>query len=84
MTPRMGRSLGSFQNIFSRQIMGIHPKQQVNDIWDYPPLETVMEEAGFYKCIMCPEEVEYGRTVYQNAANYGPLRGDSAEVWGLG
>ena len=32
---------------------------------------------------VCPEEAEYGRKVHCDAANYRPLRRDSAEAWGM-
>ena len=47
MTPNMGRSLGIFQNVVARRITGKHPKQQLDESWDYPPLETEMEGAAF-------------------------------------
>ena len=47
MTPHMGRVLGSFHHRADRRITGRQPKQQGDRVWDYPPLETAMEEAGF-------------------------------------
>ena len=49
MTPRMGRSLRSFHHKVARWITWRQTKQQVYGIWDYPPLEKVMGEAGFEK-----------------------------------
>ena len=47
MTPRMGRDLGIFQHRVVRRIRGRHPEQRVDGNWEYPPLNTAMEEEGF-------------------------------------
>ena len=47
MTPRMERALGSFQHRVARQITGRQPKRQEGGIWEYSPLDIVIEEAGF-------------------------------------
>ena len=47
MTPCMGRALRSFQHIVARRITERQPKKLVDEIWEYPPLETEREEAGF-------------------------------------
>ena len=43
----MGRDLGSSHHIVARNIMGRQPKRWVGGIWEYPTLDTSMEEAGF-------------------------------------
>ena len=46
--PCMGRSLGGgFQHRLSRWITGRQPNRQVDGSWEYLPLETAMQEAGF-------------------------------------
>ena len=47
MTPCMGRVLGIFLHRVGRQIIRRQPKRREDGFWDYPPLETEMEEAGF-------------------------------------
>ena len=47
LTPRMGRFLGSFKHMVSRQIMGRRTKRWEGGGWEYPQLEIVMKEAGF-------------------------------------
>ena len=47
MTPSMGKELGSFQHRVSRQITGRHLKRREDGSWEYLPLETAMEQAGF-------------------------------------
>ena len=44
--------------------------------WEYPPLETSMEEAGFEQMV----EAEYGCAVHLNAAKSGPMQEDGAEA----
>ena len=51
MTPRMGRALGEFQHRVAIQITGIHTCWRLYKVWEYPPLEAVIQKAGF-------EEVE--------------------------
>ena len=84
MTTNMGRSLGIFQNVVARRITGKHPKQQLDESWDYPPLETEMEGAAFVYGSIYPEEAECGSTVRPEETKFGPLQGDGAEVWWLG
>ena len=45
--PRMGQALGKFQHRFTRCITGRNPKRREGGGWEYPPLETEMEEAEF-------------------------------------
>ena len=45
--PRMGQALGKFQHRFTRWITGRNPKRGEGGGWEYPPLETEMEEAEF-------------------------------------
>ena len=47
MTPRIGRALGEFQHRVAQRIVGREPQRQVYRSWDYPPLETEMQEVGF-------------------------------------
>ena len=47
VTTRMGRALGIFQHRFTRRITGKQSKRRVYGSWEYPPLETAMEEACF-------------------------------------
>ena len=47
LNPCMGQALGSFQHRVNRKIIGRQPKKQEDGEWEYPPLETAMEEAGF-------------------------------------
>ena len=77
MTPCMGRYFGSFCYRVARRITGGQPKQWVHGSWDYPPMGTTMDEAGFEdirEYILKRQNL--GRTVYCGAANSGPLRGD--------
>ena len=43
----MGQLLGNFHRRVSRQTIGRHTKKQQEGVWEYPPPETAMEEAGF-------------------------------------
>ena len=43
----MGRALGSLQNRVARRIAGRQTKLREDGGWEYPPLETAMEEAVF-------------------------------------
>ena len=49
-------------------------------------IETYIADlhTSFYIPAICPEEAEYGRIVHLNAANYVPLRDDSAKTRGMG
>ena len=47
MTPCMCRYFGSFCYRVARRITGGQPKQWVHGSWDYPPMGTTMDEAGF-------------------------------------
>ena len=47
MTPCMVRALGGLQHMVSRKITGRQPKWQVDGSWEYLPLETEIQEAGF-------------------------------------
>ena len=43
----MGIALGGFQHRVFRWITGIQSKRRVDGSWEYPPMETAMEEIGF-------------------------------------
>ena len=43
----MERVLSSFQHRFVQGFTGRQPRRRVKGIWEYPPLEAAMEEAGF-------------------------------------
>ena len=43
----MGRGLGNFQHSVARRIIGRQPKEHVDGGWDFPPMDTAMEEACF-------------------------------------
>ena len=47
MTPQNGRSLGIFQKLVPRKIIGGQTNKRVHGIWEYLLLEITMEEAGF-------------------------------------
>ena len=47
INPHMGRSLGFFQHRVSRKFTGRQTKRQMDETWDYPSLEILMEGAGF-------------------------------------
>ena len=47
ITPQIVRDMGGFQHRVARQIMGRQHQQKIDGRWYYPPLETVIQEAGF-------------------------------------
>ena len=47
LTPHIGRDLGGFHHRVLCRITGRQSHRQVDGSWDYPPLETLMQEAGF-------------------------------------
>ena len=47
LTPHMEQALGSFQYRVARQITGAQMRRWDEGGWNYPPLATAMEEAGF-------------------------------------
>ena len=47
MNPHVVRALGGFQHMVARQITGRHPQRLSDRVWEYPPLETAIHEAGF-------------------------------------
>ena len=47
MNPHMVRALGGFHNRVSIQITGSQPQQLLDISWEYPPLDTAIQEAGF-------------------------------------
>ena len=47
MNLRIGRALGGFQHRFVQQITGRKPRLVLDGIWDYPSLETAIQELGF-------------------------------------
>ena len=49
MTPCMGRLLGGggVQHRLAIHIIGSQPRWSLDIIWQYPPLEAAMQEAGF-------------------------------------
>ena len=46
-TPCIGQDIGGFQHRVAIQITERQPKRQVDGSCEYPPMETVMQEAGF-------------------------------------
>ena len=57
----------------------------MDGIWEYPPLETAMEETGFEE--MGTYALKRQNTVTQYIATrpiVDRLKGDGAEVWGVG
>ena len=74
LTPRMERSLDRFHNRVARRITGRQPRRQGG--WELGV--TAFGEGnggsgirGYQR--FCHEESQHGRTVYCDAANYGPL-----------
>ena len=53
LTPRPERALGRFQHRVKRWITGRQPRRRGEGSWDYPPLETVMAEAGLEDIGVC-------------------------------
>ena len=51
MTPHMGRVLGRFQHRVAILITGRQLKRQVDGVWYYLTLDTVMQEAGFKEMV---------------------------------
>ena len=47
MTPCMGWNLGGFQHRVAQQITGRKPRRLLYGVWDYPPLDTAIQEKGF-------------------------------------
>ena len=47
MNPRMEWTLGGFQRRLEIRITGSKPKRNVDESWEYLPLETAMLEAEF-------------------------------------
>ena len=47
MTPRVVRALGVFQHRVARRITGRHPRRLLDGVWEYPPLDMAIQEAGF-------------------------------------
>ena len=47
LTPRMERALISFQHRVARRLTGRQLRRKGGGIWEYPPLEEAMAEAGF-------------------------------------
>ena len=47
VTPLTGRSLGGFQHRLSQHITGRKPRRLLDGIWQYPLLETEIQEAVF-------------------------------------
>ena len=47
LTPRMERTLDSFQHRFARRITGKQPRQRADGSWEYPPLAEALGEAVF-------------------------------------
>ena len=47
MTPCMGQAMGGFQHMLPIRITERQPTRQVYGSWEYLPLETVTEKAGF-------------------------------------
>ena len=47
LIPHMGRVVVIFQYRVSRWITKMQPKRREDGGWEYPPLDTAMEEAGF-------------------------------------
>ena len=47
LIPHMGRVVVIFQYRVSRWITEMQPKRREDGGWEYPPLDTAMEEAGF-------------------------------------
>ena len=47
ITPVMVRALGGFQHRVSRCITGRKPQRLLDRVWEYPHLETAIQEAGF-------------------------------------
>ena len=49
LTPRMEKSLDSFQSRFARKITGRKPRRQKDRSWEYPPLAETTREAGMVR-----------------------------------
>ena len=47
MTPRVGWALGGFQHRVARRITRRKPRRLLDRVWEYPTLETAIQEAGF-------------------------------------
>ena len=47
MTPCIGQSLGGFHHRVAQQIRGSQPKWQVDNSWEYLPLNMAIQEAVF-------------------------------------
>ena len=47
LNPCMERALGSLQHRVAQQINGRKPRMREEGGWEYPPLTSAMEEAGF-------------------------------------
>ena len=78
ITLRMCQALEGFQHRVSIRITGIHPQRLLVGIWEYPPLEMVMQEAVFKNV----EEyvLRMKNALLCDATDFVPLRGDGADV----
>ena len=63
-----------FQHRVVRWITGKKTRRWREGGWEYPPLTSDMEEAGFEKIRgLHTKEAEYGRAIYIDLTNSGPL-----------
>ena len=46
MSPRIGKTIGGFNNRVDLWLAGMRPSQDTTGIWVYPPLDAVMTEVG--------------------------------------
>ena len=63
MTPRIERTLGRFHHRFDCRLFGMQPNQDIEGIWEYPPLDAEMVAMGL-------EDVEAHVFIHQNTINH--------------
>ena len=69
----MGGVLGSFQDHVARRLTGRLPRRKSDGRQEYTLVEAAKEEAGFELMETVTAKSEYGRAVYCDAADSGPV-----------